>query len=101
VDLDVFALPHIAHPLKAEPGEHLVDRLALRVEDARFQGNPDVGLHHPILWRESRCALTPVKNSRRDYATRGAQFGLELTSTGPLPLGRGFSVNTPRRRATS
>ncbi len=29
------------------------------------------------------------------------QCGLELTSTGPLPFGRGLSVSTPSRRATS
>src|SRR5215475_14472155 len=47
VDLDVkhLALAHAGHVRDAERFERAFDRLALRIEDAGFEGHGDAGLH--------------------------------------------------------
>src|SRR5262249_46543818 len=80
VDLDVLALAHIADPGEAEIAERMRDRLALRIEHARLQGDVDLRLH-----AVPRIALAP------SYCS---VLG-PLRSCGP-PSGR-----MPSRRATS
>lgn len=41
VQLEMLALPHLAHPVQAHPGQGAQDRLALRIEDFRLRYDVD------------------------------------------------------------
>src|SRR5262245_9599865 len=45
LDVEDLALADAAHAGEAERGERALDRLALRIEDARFEGDGDARLH--------------------------------------------------------
>jgi L-ascorbate metabolism protein UlaG (beta-lactamase superfamily) len=50
VELEMFALPHVAHPVHAQPGQRAQDRLTLRIEDLRFDNDVhDHSRHGPRL----------------------------------------------------
>jgi len=46
VELEMFALPHVAHPVHAQPGQRAQDRLTLRIEDLRFHNDVDDHARH-------------------------------------------------------
>src|SRR6476469_6002986 len=46
VQLEMFALPHVAHPAQAHPGQRAHDRLTLRIEDLRLGYDVDDHSRH-------------------------------------------------------
>src|SRR5262245_7796570 len=78
LDLDIFALAHVANRAEAERVQRAGDGLALRIEYARLQRDGNARLHSP---------------SPRPY--------FERTSTGPVRARIGLSTCSPSRRATS
>src|SRR5262249_41905381 len=74
-DIEHLALPDAGDAVDAQRSQRAFDGLALRIEDARLERNGDARL--PCL------------------------FPRPLTSTGPEPAGRSFSIRMPKRLATS
>ena len=69
-----------------------------------------VSVHNlPIVDALSRSSIEMVAvrheqgaaHAADGYARATGRLGVALTSTGPLPRGRGLPASTPRRRATS
>src|SRR5579871_2779133 len=60
LDLDVehFALPHAGDAADAERFQRALDRLALRIQNPRFQGDGDAGFHQGAPGRAG-AGLTP------------------------------------------
>lgn len=52
VELEKLALPHVAHPVQAQPGQGAHDRLPLRIEDLRLGDNVD---HHSFHGADATC----------------------------------------------
>src|SRR5262249_56221299 len=78
-DLDVedFALPHARHARDAERFERAFDRLALRIENAGFEGNRDAGLHRLSCKRgygANRFDRKPEKRAVRPRAAHASKF---------------------------
>ena len=80
LDLDIFALAHIANRAEAKRVQRARDRLSLRVE-------------HPGLERDGDARLHAGRSRLRPY--------FERTSTGPVRARVGLSTCSPSRRATS
>ena len=49
VELEMLALPHVTHPMQAQPGQRTHDRLTLRIKDLGF--GDDVNDHPGHTWR--------------------------------------------------
>jgi L-ascorbate metabolism protein UlaG (beta-lactamase superfamily) len=56
VKLEMLALPHVAHPAQAHPGQRAHDRLTLRIKDFRLGYNVDDHSRHGA---EATCVLPP------------------------------------------
>ncbi|CDX17475.1 hypothetical protein MPL3356_240040 [Mesorhizobium plurifarium] len=55
LDVEHLALAHLADAVEAQPRERVLDRLALRVEDAVLEGDGDTGFHR-YSWADRRLA---------------------------------------------